>query len=329
MLRTWLAVAVSIGLTASVARAHEPGADATAQRVQVQEDKETLIDKVIPGAIKTILKETGAVISLFNSVKGAIDFVAGLGEALGILNPSDGPNISMLFADLNNRLNEVAGELDWKIGATARDARYGDAMAAFFELMHASQVGEVKNEILGHADDNSLSVLHEIMGPDASAFMRLYRPEVTSGFWEQAVKRRPEVSNGAVYDWRLGIPELTQYLAIRVHVIAALDPEFRQNGEFRSELVTYRDFVQMHIDKIQGGEECWQTIQRLDPDTRAKVYWRTNQCVDIYTGEVGNYYTEDPDDPHGEDYAREDLHGSVLSSLRDVVRTLSTLADPQ
>jgi hypothetical protein len=231
--------------------------------VRADDTKQTLVQKVIPDAIKQIGKEAGDVLGVFSGVIGAADTAKGLLQTFGIL--SKDPDMRQLLADLTTHLDQIAGALDWKIGATARDTRYAQATSAFYDLMDAMQAGPASSQILAEANTSSKDAIGAVEGPEQSAFMRVYSKEVTAGSlsdqgyasdWSDLVTVAPEVTNGEVYDWRLGIPEFLQYLAIRTQVMAVLDPNWKANGEFGPELQQHRDFLAAQLQKINDGIHC-------------------------------------------------------------------------
>jgi hypothetical protein len=248
-----------------------------------EEQKKSIIDALVPDSIKAVADVATQVLGVYTGITGALDTITGLATALGILQPAMGPNITELFQDLTSNMNEIAGEIDWKISATARDERYGKAMSAFFAVMHASQGGTLDAQILANADTNSIAVINEIMGPGESAFMRTAANEIISGDWENYIDDRAPIINGAVYDWRLAIPELMQYLAIRLQIIAAIDPAFREHGTFKNELLSYRDFLVEHAERMRGGVICKQTPAVTDRET-GRVETVHLHCANIYTG---------------------------------------------
>ena len=250
---------------------------------KTEEEKTNLIDALVPDSIKAVAGVATQVLGVYTGITGALDTITGLATALGILQPAMGPDITQLFQDIESNMNEIAGEIDWKISATARDERYGKAMSAFFAVMHASRGGTLDDQILANADTNSIAVINEIMGPGESAFMRTAAGDVTSGDWENYIDDRATVENGAVYDWRLAIPELMQYLAIRLQIIAAIDPEFREHGSFRTELLSYRDFLVRHAERMRQGVRCKQTPAQRDRETD-RVETVHLHCANIYTG---------------------------------------------
>jgi hypothetical protein len=295
-----------------------------------EKEKTKLIDQLIPKSVQDIVSQAGEVVGLYTGVSGYIDVALGALQALGILEPDAGPSIGELFADLSKKLDSLAGALDWKIGAVARDERYGKAMSAYYSLMHAMNAGGAESAIIARADDNSVAVLAEIEGPGESAFSRLSQETVTDGGWRSVIERRPEVVNGQVFDWRLGVPEFAQYAAIRTQVIAVLDPNFKANGEFHEELEKHRDFARSLASRIQEGVTCgfYTTPSCGGCDGIEDL---VQVCADVQTG-TSVWYTQSSaiNDPnHTEETLRNELIAVLpIAQLNQVADDLDRLANP-
>jgi hypothetical protein len=259
-------------------------------KAHAADGKLDLIDKIIPKDIKALVEVGQSIASAYSGIMGAVDVLKGIGVALGILEPANAPD---QFATLAKHLDEIAGALDWKISAVARDNRYGQVMASFYELMHSMQSDALTAAILANADHASLSTLKEVEGPEGSAFTRIYREDATAGDWTTYFDRRPDVSNGEVYDWRIGMPELMQYIGIRIQVIAALDANFKSDGQFRTELDSHRNFLLDQLHKIDDGVICRIIDQgnqcgAANPSCLDTASF-TTMCADIYTGMTADY----------------------------------------
>jgi hypothetical protein len=197
-------------LTAAPHAAAEAPVTELAQPAPLQPDKKTLIDEIVPAEIQQIAGMAQEVLGYYTGVKAAIDAIQTLdfiAKAFGIMQPDMGPTIGELFQQLTEHLDTTAGALDWKISNTARAERYGKVMSAYYGAMHAMAAGDATSAILANADTNSSAALFEVEDPNLTAFMRVYREEVTSGELIENINDKPELVSGQVYDWRLGIPE--------------------------------------------------------------------------------------------------------------------------
>jgi hypothetical protein len=85
--------------------------------------------------------------------------------------------------------------------------------------------------------NDSLEAIYALEGPQQSYFTRNNIAAASPGPWWDIFSERPlSVGINNVYDWRLGVPTLLTVLAMRLTILGAIDPDFRNNQRYREEL---------------------------------------------------------------------------------------------
>ena len=252
-------------------------------------DKKTLIEKIVPQDIQDAVKQGQSILGVYTGITGAISTVKAILTTFGILHPSSGPDFKQLFVQLEEHLDQIAGSLDWKVTAQQRDRRWGLMMSAVDDAMAsmAKAGGPVAPELLALAYSNSSDALNEIMGPDGTSFLRASADAVTKGDWQLVIPDRPRVTNGQVYDWRLGVPELMQFIALRQLVIGAFDPDWKSDGFAvnTAGLPDTRNFLLQHFNKMNAGVKCTSSTNNA---TNPELFLFGITCADIYTGSTNS-----------------------------------------
>jgi hypothetical protein len=93
------------------------------------------------------------------------------------------------------------------------------------------------------------------------------------------------VKNGpnSFYDWRLGIPAALQLISYRILVMAALHPNFVNDGWYDTELEEYRKGLIKHYENMLKGVRC---VQPIPPGSN--ISYTRYSCADIHTGLSAN-----------------------------------------
>jgi len=104
----------------------------------------------------------------------------------------------------------------------------------------------------------------------------------------------PAQKGDLVYDWRLGVPDLMQLIALRLEVLSVADPDWMTTHleVHRDELTTYYDALVSHYTKMTQGVHC--TVG--DDCHGGNTSWGVGHiggsvvtCADIYTGVYKQY----------------------------------------
>lgn len=217
-------------------------------------------------------------------------------EMLGVLqSAADVENAR--FEALHQHLNQLGVALSSQALNIARDQRLSD-MRTFVNIvdLYASRGGGRIDESLlspsevvelGNARSGSQQAAQN--ATELSAFQWYYSEHVTdsdgsSADWKRFISKRPDLTNGLAFDWRLGVAELMQLVNTRLALIGTLDPSFRNSGERMTELSQYRSALEGYYKKMTDGIVCygdkWKPV--------------TVVCADIYTGLASSTQFNEP-----------------------------------
>jgi hypothetical protein len=192
-------------------------------------------------------------------------------------------------------------------------------------------------------------------GPLAyTPFLRSYSEYATEGElpWKKAIPDRPDHSDGVVFDWRFGVPELMQLIPLRLSILTMDDPTL-SSPITRSDLENYRQALQTLAKQMVEG-------QALSPEmvggircnawsltlfgNHAHVDWDKLDfevlCADINTGyAVKEYFTHrkglTPDMIVQQlELLKEQLYRAVLQKMplfqmRAMIDSLFKMAHPE
>jgi len=183
------------------------------------------IEKYLPPEIRDIIDFAGGVIGTFTLISTVVSVVTKVLTFAHILRADPDAN-AQRFAALTQHLDAIAGSLSWQISEMAREQRLADETAAVISA------GEILESTGGPVDINSPTALQSLTAltesEEPSAFQRLFNDAVTNGdgVWKNNQRDRPEIVNGLVYDWRVGVPALLMLTSMRLNVLGAIDPNF-------------------------------------------------------------------------------------------------------
>jgi len=241
------------------------------------------IEKYLPPEIRDIIDFAGGVIGTFTLISTVVSVVTKVLTFAHILRADPDAN-AQRFAALTQHLDAIAGSLSWQISEMAREQRLADETAAVISA------GEILESTGGPVDINSPTALQSLTAltesEEPSAFQRLFNDAVTNGdgVWKNNQRDRPEIVNGLVYDWRVGVPALLMLTSMRLNVLGAIDPNFANNRRFTDELMGHRGVLKDHYQKMWDGVRCALTHNFNVDHTLIRVV----SCADIYTGLSGH-----------------------------------------
>ncbi|HEY2748988.1 MAG TPA: RICIN domain-containing protein, partial [Polyangia bacterium] len=148
------------------------------------------------------------------------------------------------------------------------------------------------------------------------------------------------------YDWRLGVPSLTQLIALRLQLMGMEDPSFTSDGRFNAELMSYHDALVKQLEVMRAGIRCnaFDVTGHASGPNPTLPYTSDNwyvSCADIYTGVNETWAWSIGADEHGNaawyaanvqpklDQARRDLTAKLpLFGVQAMVDTLYLYAHP-
>jgi hypothetical protein len=130
---------------------------------------------------------------------------------------------------------------------------------------------------LGYQTDAFSKRLHDVCANDGG----------TS--WKSAITPPRPDADGSDYDWRFSVPYLMDMIALRLQIIAAVDPEWRRNGSFDVELRSHTAGLDGQLGKMLDGLRCG--VRRGDGNVHGCSFLSCNvppnlliACADIHTG---------------------------------------------
>jgi hypothetical protein len=252
--------------------------EAVASSEQALATLDGIADKV-PPEIKEIVKTAKEIAGIYGDVRTALDVASRVLRVLGIIESKKQEN---LYEQLAAYIDQLGARLSWHEDAKDRDHRLSvleNALeSANTSLSHGSLLARDSNP-----DWDSRIAVSD--AEKSSACERYDQPKAVVGDWQKIISRRAPVSNGFTYDWRLGVPALMQLVALRVQVMAAIDPGFR-SVESYNELKKHRDALRAHYDKMLSGIECATDWCTGGCKLGLPCTWCVDAvaCADIYTG---------------------------------------------
>jgi hypothetical protein len=189
------------------------------------------------------------------------------------------------FRQLNQHLDAIAGALSWQMGELERENRLATMIASVLTAGQDSKSGLPFDNNAPAAFNSAQAV---IQSEQPLAFKRKFLEAATDGPWKKIIIDRPE-HDDFVYDWRFGVPALSELIGMRILVIAAIKPDFVSDGSvFHDELMLHRSALQMHYQNMVNGVRCNTTVEPPDDPTVGPVNnpnWTFHLgCAEIYSG---------------------------------------------
>jgi len=228
-----------------------------------------------PPALVTTFDAVSKAAGYYSGAKSAWEVVQQIGNALGVLkSPAKGDD---LLREIRSQLSSQLRSLEWKISIEFAANRYADEWASLIAAKQLRDEEPDPNQELNHADVGwhaSIAAVQSAGNPDV--FRRHYSDDVIRGRWMDIVSERAIVDGeGMAYDWRLGLPVYLQLIALRLQVLAVVDPGFRNKRIYAEELLDIREQLLTHYRLIKDGIQC---------GTKREGLFRFNACADVNTG---------------------------------------------
>ena len=222
-------------------------------------DPLTQVWEDLPSELKTILSTAKKLAEVVPTVSEFIGIARMIGTFLGIVHKKDAQDRELItqIAALQQHLDETVAAVSWQIGFVALDGFYAHALSSVESAQELADLGMLPLNIDGPIVQNSLAAVNGVMTD--SAFKRTFVKRPADGATLALVLTgagvEPDHPNGLVYDWRLGVPYLTTLIALRLPILAAIDPTFRLSGVLR-ELDKYRTALLDHYRTMLEGVHC-------------------------------------------------------------------------
>jgi Ricin-type beta-trefoil lectin domain len=242
-----------------------------------------VFDAAIPDELKQLTEGAASIGAIYSGVGTALQTLQALLSAAGVLT-NDTEVLKQQLQALSNKLDFIAGALSWQFSEAERENHFADSL---FDVTDAAEQARLGTSFTPNSPSAANSGRNAFDALTDNKFKRLFSEAATNGDgqWKNFMWQRPQVDNGFVYDWRLGVPMMMQLISLRLQVIAALDQNFTRDHVFDQELGVYRAALQTQMQKIKDGVQC-NTI-RIDPSDPYTTTWSLTfqvTCADLYTG---------------------------------------------
>jgi hypothetical protein len=242
VLASWLIAGI---LTAGMAQAETcPGTiDCGSQNAQFSTELREALD---------FFNEIGGAYSKANDALNVINTVARVLDLIDKEEKVSDLTKEELISSIKAELDKAIGVVEWELSYQFYADRYGEVHGALIGARTAQDLHEA-------LDRNSPRWQSSIDAVDAAGapglFMRHLNSAETStkSRWMEIIPDKPKPdSNGLILDWRLALPAYLQLVALRLQVIALVDPTFRtavafgtkSESAYRAELKPIRDTME-------------------------------------------------------------------------------------
>jgi hypothetical protein len=238
----------------------------------------------LPDALQGIMDAVDALSGIYSKVMTAEDIIQKVGEALDLIKHQ--PKGDELIGELKRHLDQTARGVEWLIDAQFAANRYANEYGALLDAKQARDRGQPFDTTSPAWNDSFNAV---IGAGNKDIFRRTYSDDSVTGRWMQVVDERAQVdSNGLSYDWRLGLSAYMQLIALRLQVIAVIDPNFRNEvipgsgtvSPLIGEFTEMRNTLLTHYALIKDGIQCGR--RQLGGGGPGDPF--VSACADVNTG---------------------------------------------
>jgi hypothetical protein len=266
-----------------------PAGENTASEQAAVTAPSTWVDRHLPPELKSLLDNAKSLNEAYSDVSGSVDIAIKFLQVVGILQT--GPTQQELLEQLRADIEQVVVAAAWKTDTHFYADRLGP-------LLHAidTAAGARRDNLpmfkFGETLDFDSGAVVTAAESDEAAFTRLLSKSEssTNGEWKGVIPTRPDHPNDNVYDWRVGVPALMQMIALRLQIMAAVEPNFKNASLYDDELLRHQTSLERHMRRILdgdgavGGVKCG--ILPLGALTKAPYPHRGARvaCADVNTG---------------------------------------------
>jgi hypothetical protein len=254
---------------------------------------------------KELYDDAKVVASFFSTAGAVLSAAQTVGQLLGILSPPVDPSVKVIAA-----VNAIGQGLSWQISDTFLERSYADLQGTIQTIDTFTTSGMTydfnspgyQNSVDAVAEVEQPSQFQHVSVPDGNKGGNLPVPSASWGTyntnWKNVVTDSPAVDGmGLVYDWRRALPLLMKMISMRLFVVGMVDPNFRTDHWFDSEIAAHRNALKSHYDTLSNGIRCAsKDFQYAAVHQSTPVYACNVVCADIYTG-ISAISTFTPDPP--------------------------------
>lgn len=219
------------------------------------------------------------------------------------LAPADAAPESHIEADLVAIWARL-GLIDSEIAAASWLSTQTQVKNALAKVASASRDARVDMQTLGYVTAPDLKLAQSSEGMtdfdiNEGFFHRVDIDRKSGGFWndtslEWQLITRPAPADefGLAWDYRLALPAYMEGIAMRLNVLATAAPDRFRHGDFRGEIIAYRDKLRDILGKIEGNVVC-----QIRPGIQEQRVWDVHAiCADPFTG-ISTVLTKKITDP--------------------------------
>jgi hypothetical protein len=271
----------------------EAEGEATAAiEIQDQGLVENRFAEFIPPDLLSFADAVGQLSGAFGQIKAGVAVLEELGVLLGVLDRK----YRDPYVSIYKKIDEAVAQVLWRINGLDRANRHAVAMTAVENAISQARSGGAVDAIYNRDSHNAVNealepIQWERSFDDATTGQRRNRYDWKVLFTDAGEPTDPPgvyqaKENGrnvkVVYDWRLGLPQLLELIALRIQVIAAQDPEFSvRRSAFSDEFLKYKRELERVADRMREGIKCTGVHDGLE-------LWVG--CADTYTGAAQTAY---------------------------------------
>jgi hypothetical protein len=249
-------------------------------------------DELFDG-LSELWDDAKTVTNYYSKIAGVISAAETLGHLLGLLAPAEDPSKKVIAA-----VNATAQGLSWQIADSLMEQRYANLLSTIQTIDTFTRSGRTYDfDSPGY--QASIESVNQMVEPSTYWYVSVPQgndggslsypftlpqlPHTTT--WKSVISTRPTVDGmNRVYDWRRAVPLLMKMISMRLFVIGTVDPSFRTDHSFDSELGGYRVALKEHYDRLSAGIQCASANFQYAANRAIPVFGCNVVCADIYTG---------------------------------------------
>jgi hypothetical protein len=245
-------------------------------------------DPHIPPEALSLADSAKDLVTAFSDVKGGVDAFVKFLQLTHVLEY--GPTPQELILQLRAEIEQLVTAAAWKMDSHVYADRLGPVIQALDQAKGLLREGRPVFGVGSTYDGISGSAVSSAE-LDEAAFTRILTKskDVTKGEWTDVISERPDHPNDNVYDWRVGVPALMHMIALRLQLMAVIEPNFKDTAIFDDELLRHQTTLETHLNRMLtgggavGGVRCSLknkgSMDSSFPRLPARI-----ACADINTG---------------------------------------------
>ena len=211
-------------------------------------------DDKLPPMAPLIADRGEQLVSAYKTVKDPVEAGIKFLQMVGFLKSP--PSQESLIYELRAEIEKLAVAEAWRVDAHV----YADRVAALIQTIDIA-AGKMREgrPMIEHGKDGDLlsGVALTAFEEDPAAFSRIYTKSqsATDGPWSNVISTRPDHPSDNLYDWRVGVPALMQAIGLRLQIMSAVEPSFKNTQIYDDELVRHQGHLENHMKRMIYGTD--------------------------------------------------------------------------